>query len=222
MAARRLRRIDGRRPSASSSRLWQQARLARVLLSCHLSLSARCDYVSAGSVVEGSMSDGGVNNSSGRQSSGRSALVAQWLSAVFTILSFCYLVFIGKQTSEINNQFRQAAPFITYPVANQIVKQFETAEGLKLFPNVESFIMITPQETGTHYLQRDEIQADVSGAWHHPVQFGETSSCGKTFDMQIIGTRLNLDQIFKDGIITKLQNDWLYSPPVTVMRERCT
>lgn len=180
----------------------------------------------AGSVVGGSMSEGGANNPSRQQSSGRGAAVRQWLFLLFAgigavIATLTYLN--TKGPSGPNGPFPSTGSLvrITYPSANQIVGQFETARGLSLFPNVTNFIVITAQETGVHYLQHDEIQADVSGAWHHPVQFGEESSCGKTFDVQIIGTRLNLDQMFTDGVITKLQNDWLYSPPVTVTRERC-
>jgi hypothetical protein len=175
----------------------------------------------------GSMSEGGANNPSRQQSSGRSATVRQWLFLLFAgigavIATLTYLN--TKEPSGTSGPFPSTGSLvrITYPSANQIVGQFETARGLSLFPNVSNFIVITAQETGVHYLQHDEIQADVSGAWHHPVQFGEESSCGKTFDIQIVGASLNLNQIFTDGVITKRQSGWLYSPPVTVMRERCT
>lgn len=177
-------------PSASSSRLWQQARLARVLVPRYLSLSAQCDYVSAGSVVGGSMSEGGGDKSSGVPRPARRAMIVQWGLVVQWGLLICAVIgtaiatltYISrKEPSETNNQVRPDASLaggeisITSPRLGATVCRVQRVSGtLSPLPSGgddKVWIVINPMGTPGNFFVQSPLTAQKN--WAGFVNFGE-------------------------------------------------
>lgn len=132
------------------------------------------------------------------------------------IVSLSYVIFIKSATSTIENSVLASEIMIDIPKNGSIVPQQSQVRGHGIFPHRNNYILVSP-ENGTHYIY--DITLSPGNQWTSTsnVTFGEGSSCGVSYLIQIIGTDDNL----QPGVLKAVPGDDLMSRGVTVARENC-
>ncbi|HEY2170372.1 MAG TPA: hypothetical protein VGJ30_12150 [Candidatus Angelobacter sp.] len=122
---------------------------------------------------------------------------------------------LGVQIQSVERKVEAQGFTLTSPVEGSSVNLTDIVRGKTPFPAQNTYLVITPLETGDDYVQDGPIKINSGGLWTAHGRFGTGEvGVGQKFLVRALSTR----SVLPAGKLTDVPEDAIFSDAVTVVR----
>lgn len=145
------------------------------------------------------------------------------MAMLLLVFSFLQIQLAVRRVERIQNQLEkiqerwvlaEAKLKITEPVNGETVPSVVLLRGTTPFLNMNHYVVVTPVEAPTTWVQEPAARVDASGAWTGQAYIGTETSVGKRFIVRCLATESQL----QPGPLEKMPENAVLSEPITVVR----
>jgi hypothetical protein len=124
---------------------------------------------------------------------------------------------VSGQVQKVQNEVMAQKFVITFPAEGSTVRVNDLVRGKTPFLDKNTYVVITPVETGDNFVQEGPVRVGVAGTWTSQARFGSGEvGVGQKFVIRALSTQ----SVLHAGELTAAQvpQDAVFSESVTVVR----